>query len=74
MRRPLLRLVALTFREALSLPTGWTVTGSAETITDAYRQDRYCLPLRARPDDRYEQLVRIRPRIGTGYRLVRDVS
>ncbi|WP_406391219.1 hypothetical protein OG806_07345 [Streptomyces sp. NBC_00882] len=56
--------------------TGWTVTvtGSAQTVTDACLQARYCLPLRARPEDRHEQLVRIRPRIVTGYRLVRDPS
>ncbi|HBF83178.1 MAG TPA: hypothetical protein DD420_25645 [Streptomyces sp.] len=56
--------------------TGWmvTVTGSAQTVTDAYMRARYCLPLLARPDDRHEQLVRIHPQIVTGYRLVRDVS
>lgn len=133
MRRPLLRLVALTSREALSLldlvtagrlirggsqpsgarvlrhfrdaghlvvrvqltavpdplrcpglltyqtdhldphdHAGWTVTvtGSAQTVTDPCLQARYCLPLRARPDDRMSSSC------GSvhGYRLVRDAS
>ncbi|MGW3939910.1 hypothetical protein [Streptomyces phaeochromogenes] len=51
-----------------------TVTGSAETVTDAFRQARDCLPLCARPGDRHEHLVWIRPWIVTGYRLVRDAS
>lgn len=56
--------------------SGWTVTvtGAAEMVTDARRQARYCLPLHVRPGDRYERLIRIRPQIVTGYRLIRDAS
>ncbi|MFD9125386.1 pyridoxamine 5'-phosphate oxidase family protein [Kitasatospora sp. NPDC059571] len=54
--------------------TGWVVTvaGRAEQITDPAEQARFCVPLWARPDERNEHLLRIRPEDVTGHSLTRD--
>ncbi|MFE3113881.1 pyridoxamine 5'-phosphate oxidase family protein [Kitasatospora indigofera] len=54
--------------------TGWIVivSGQAERITDPAVQARYRVPMRARPDERKEHLVRIYLDRVTGRLLTRD--
>ncbi|MFD8377008.1 pyridoxamine 5'-phosphate oxidase family protein [Streptomyces sp. NPDC059679] len=55
---------------------GWSVavTGTAARVTDAQELARYQKQLTPWIDARMEQVVRIRPEIVSGYRLVRAGS
>ncbi|MFI1336242.1 pyridoxamine 5'-phosphate oxidase family protein [Streptomyces sp. NPDC020845] len=60
----------------LETRTGWSVvvTGTATRVTDAQELARYQKQLTPWIDARMEQVVRIRPEIVSGYRLVRAGS